>query len=57
MGDPESSSRSCRPAPGRAAAPPTEFRYFQAWTFSDGKVVRWENTRDRESALAAVKAG
>ena len=42
---------------GSGSGIPTEFRYFHAWTFSDGKVVRWENTRDRESALAAAKAG
>lgn len=32
----------------------TEFRYFHAWSFQGGKVVRLENCRDRTGALEAV---
>ena len=39
---------------GSGSGAATEFRYFQVWTFADGKVVRWQNYRDRESALAAA---
>ena len=34
----------------------TEFRYFHVWTFRGANVVRWENFRGREEALAAVGA-
>jgi ketosteroid isomerase-like protein len=32
---------------GSGSGVPTEFRYFQAWTFRNGKVIRLENLRDR----------
>ena len=32
----------------------TELRYFHVWTFRGSKVVRWEDFREREEALAAV---
>ena len=32
----------------------TELRYFHVWSFRGGKVIRWENFRDREEAFAAV---
>jgi hypothetical protein len=33
---------------------PTEFRYFQVWTFRGAKAVRLEGFREREEALAAA---
>ena len=42
---------------GSGSGAATEFRYFQVWTFADGKVVRWQNYRDRESALEAARGG
>ena len=32
---------------GAGSGIPTEFRYFQTWTFRDGRVIRLENSRDR----------
>ena len=39
---------------GTESAAETEFRYFHVWTFRGSKVVRWENFRERDEALAAV---
>ncbi len=39
---------------GSGSGAATDFRYFHVWTFADGKVIRWQNYRDRESALAAA---
>jgi ketosteroid isomerase-like protein len=36
---------------GGGSGAPTEFRYFQAWTFRDGKAIRLENFRRREDAF------
>jgi ketosteroid isomerase-like protein len=33
---------------------PTEFEYFQIWSFRGGKVIRLEVIRDRDEALKAV---
>ncbi len=32
----------------------TEFRYFQVWSFRGGKVIRFENFRERSEALDAA---
>ena len=32
----------------------TDMHYFQIWTFSEGRVIRLENTRDRGKALEAA---
>ena len=39
---------------GRASGLETDFRYFQAWTFRGGYVIRWEAIRSRPEALEAV---
>ena len=36
---------------GRGSGVPAEFRYFQVWTFMDGKVIRLENLRDAPGAV------
>ncbi len=36
---------------GAGSGVPTGFGYFQAWTFSEGRVVRLENFRDRPEDL------
>lgn len=41
---------------GSVSGAATEFRYFQVWTFADGKVIHWQNYRDRESAMEAAAA-
>jgi ketosteroid isomerase-like protein len=38
-----------------SGAEPTEFRYFQVWTFRAGRVVRLEVTRDRDAAFEAAR--
>ena len=42
---------------GGASGALTELRYFQVWSFRDGKVVRLENFREREEALQAAGCG
>jgi ketosteroid isomerase-like protein len=39
---------------GRGSGVPFEERWAQVWTFSRGRIVRWENFPDRASALEAV---
>lgn len=39
---------------GDASGAETDFRYWQIWTFRGGKVIRLENFREREAALAAA---
>jgi ketosteroid isomerase-like protein len=39
---------------GESSGVETELRYFQVWTFRDGKVVRLEGFRDRARALEAA---
>ncbi len=39
---------------GKGRGAPSEFRYFQVWTFRNGKVIRLEVIRDRDSAFAAA---
>lgn len=39
---------------GESSGVETEFRYFQVWTFRDGKVVRLEGFRDRAQARVAA---
>jgi ketosteroid isomerase-like protein len=38
----------------QSGAQPTEFGYFQVWSFRGGKVIRLETIRDRDEALKAV---
>ena len=33
----------------------TDFRYFQVWTFRDGRVIGLRNVREREDAIAAAE--
>ena len=42
-------------AVGESSGLETGLRYFQLWTFRDGKVVRLEGFRDRGAALAAAR--
>jgi ketosteroid isomerase-like protein len=37
-----------------SGAEPTDFIYFQVWTFRGPRVIRLETIRDRESALEAI---
>lgn len=37
-----------------SGAEPTEFRYFQVWSFRGDRVMRLEVVRDRDDALGAV---
>ena len=39
---------------GESSGVETELRYFQVWSFRDGKVVRLEGFRDRARALEAA---
>lgn len=39
---------------GESSGVETELRYFQVWTFRDGKVVRLEGFRDRDRARVAA---
>lgn len=39
---------------GSGSGAATEFRYFQVWTFRGGRVVRLENFRERDEAMAAI---
>ena len=39
---------------GESSGVETEFRYFQVWTFRDGKVVRLEGFRDHAQARLAA---
>jgi ketosteroid isomerase-like protein len=39
---------------GDASGAATEFRYFQLWSFRGDTVIRLENFRDRDEALAAA---
>jgi len=39
---------------GGGSGAPTEFRYFQVWSFRGRKVIRLENFRERADALEAV---
>ena len=42
---------------GKGSGASTDFRYFQVWTFREGKVIRLEVIRNRDSAFAAAGAG
>jgi ketosteroid isomerase-like protein len=42
---------------GDSSGVPTELHYFQLWSFRGGKVIRIENIRDRDDALAAAGLG
>lgn len=39
---------------GVGSGVPTDFRYFQVWTFRGASVIRIESIRDRDGALQAV---
>ena len=39
---------------GGGSGAPTELRYFQVWSFRGDKVIRLENIREREDAMASV---
>jgi hypothetical protein len=39
---------------GRGSGADPDFRYFQVWTFRDGRVVRLEVIRQRDEALEAA---
>jgi ketosteroid isomerase-like protein len=39
---------------GDASGAATEIRYFQLWSFRGDRVIRLENFRDRDDALAAA---
>jgi len=39
---------------GKGSGAPIEQRLTQAWTFSRGRIIRWEAFADRASALKAV---
>jgi ketosteroid isomerase-like protein len=39
---------------GKGSGAPFERRWAQAWTFSRGRIVRWELFPDKSSALRAV---
>ena len=39
---------------GGGSGAATEFRYFQVWSFRNGRVVRLENFRERAAAAAAA---
>ncbi|HKG37189.1 MAG TPA: nuclear transport factor 2 family protein [Solirubrobacterales bacterium] len=39
---------------GGGSGAATDFRYFQVWTFRDGRVFRLENFRERAAAAAAA---
>ncbi len=39
---------------GKGSGIPFERRWYQVWTFREGKVVRWRGFEDREQALEAV---
>ena len=39
---------------GSESGAETEFRYFHVWSFRGDRVIRWENFREREDALAAI---
>jgi ketosteroid isomerase-like protein len=39
---------------GRGSGAPFEEKWAQVWTFSRGRIVRWEHFPDRVSALKAV---
>jgi ketosteroid isomerase-like protein len=41
-------------AAGQGSGTPTEFRYFQVWTFRGRAVTRYEFFRERAEALAAA---
>lgn len=41
---------------GKGSGASTDFRYFQVWTFREGKVIRLEVIRDRDAALEAAAA-
>jgi len=39
---------------GKGSGASTEFRFFQVWTFREGKVIRLEVIRDRDAAFEAA---
>ena len=41
---------------GSGSGAATEFRYFHVWTFAGGRVVHWQNYRDRDEAVEAARA-
>ena len=43
-------------AVGEGSGAATEFSYFQLWTLRAGRIVRLQNFRERDSALAAAGA-
>ena len=44
----------CQRGVGIESGARTEFRYFQVWSFRGGKVIRFENFRERSEALDAA---
>jgi uncharacterized protein len=44
----------CQRGVGSESGARTEFRYFQVWSFRGGKVIRFENFRERSEALEAA---
>jgi ketosteroid isomerase-like protein len=42
---------------GEGSGAPTEFRYFQVWSFRGARVIRLENFRERTDALEAAGIG
>ena len=42
---------------GKGSGAPFEKRRAQIWTFSRGRIVRWEEYADRDAALAAAGLG
>ena len=41
---------------GKGSGASTDFRYFQVWTFRDGKMIRLEVIRERDAAFEAAAA-
>ena len=44
----------CQRGMGTGSGAVTDFRYFHVWTFRDGRVVHWQNYRERDEALVAA---
>ena len=41
-------------ASGKGSGVPADLSYFIVWTVRGGKLIRWENFRNREDAMASV---
>ncbi len=39
---------------GKGSGVPVEYRFFQVWTFKNGKVIRFQGFRDKAEALEAA---